>query len=55
MIKLILDLDKDATNLIRGEQKEIMDSLKANTKGQKLVQYMQTSDSPSGRKLDYKK
>jgi hypothetical protein len=55
MIKLILDLDKDATSLIRDEQKGIMDSLKANTKGQKLVQYVQTSDIASGRKLDYKK
>jgi hypothetical protein len=55
MIKLILDLDKDATNLIRSEQNGIMDSLKANTKGQKLVQYVQTSGLTSGRKLDYKK
>lgn len=54
-IKLILDLDKDATSLIRKEQKDILDSLKTNTKGQKLAQYMQTYDIPSGRKLDYKK
>jgi hypothetical protein len=55
MIKLILDLDKDATSLIRGEQKGIMDSLKANTKEQKLVQYAQTLEIASGRKLNYKK
>jgi len=55
MIKLILDLDKDATNLIRKEQQNIMDSLKANTQEQKLMQYAQPTELPSGRKLDYKK
>lgn len=55
IIKLILDLDKDATNLIRKEQKDIMDSLKNNTKGQILVQYVQTPEITTGRKLDYKK
>ena len=55
MIKLILDLDKDATNLIRKEQQHIMDSLKANTQEQKLMQYAQPAELPSGRKLDYKK
>lgn len=55
MIKLILDLDKDATNLIHKEQQNIMGSLKANTQGQKLIQYAQIPEVPSGRKLDYKK
>ncbi len=55
MIKLILDLDKDATNLIRKEQQHIMDSLKANTQEQKLMQYAQPTELQSGRKLDYKK
>lgn len=55
MIRLILDLDKDAANLIREEQKLIMDSLKTNTKGQKLVQYAQIPDAQGGHRLDYKK
>jgi len=55
MIKLILDLDKDAANLIREEQKTIMDSMKANTTGQKLIRYASIPDMSSGRKLDYKK
>lgn len=55
MIKLILDLDKDAAKLIRQEQKTIMESLKTNTKGQKLIQYTQIPDVQSGHKLDYKK
>lgn len=55
MIRLILDLDKDATNLIRTEQQNVLDSLKANTKGQKLTQYAQAPELPHGRKLDYKK
>jgi len=55
MIKLILDLDKDAAKLIREEQKAIMESLKANTKGQKLIQYAQIPDVHSGHRLDYKK
>jgi len=55
MINLILDLDKDATNLIRKDQQNIMGSLKANTQEQKLMQYAQSTELPSGRKLDYKK
>ena len=55
MIKLILDLDKDAANLIRKEQQNIMGSLKANTQEQKLMQYAQPTEVPSGRKLNYKK
>ena len=55
MIKLILDLDKDAAKLIRKEQKAIMESLKTNTKGQKLIQYDQIPDVQSGHRLDYKK
>lgn len=55
MIKLILDLDQDTANLIRKEQKEIKESLKANIQGQKLIQYAQTPEIPSGRRLDYKK
>jgi len=55
MIQLILDLDKNATNLIRTEQQNVLDSLKANTKGQKLMQYAQAPELPQGRKLDYKK
>jgi hypothetical protein len=55
MIRLILDLDKDAASRIREEQKGIMDSLKTNTKGQKLIQYAQIPDIHSGQRLDYKK
>ena len=55
MLKLILDLDKDATNLIRKEQQNITDSLKSNAQEQKLMQYAQPTEVPSGRKLDYKK
>lgn len=55
MIHLILDLDKDAANLIRGEQKSIIESMKANTKEQKLIKYAQVPDVQSGHKLDYKK
>lgn len=55
MIRLILDLDKDAANLIRKEQKTIIESLKTNTKGQKLIQYAQIPDLQSGQRLDYKK
>ena len=55
MICLILDLDKDATNLIRTEQQNVLNSLKTNTKEQKLMQYAQAPELPQGRKLDYKK
>lgn len=55
MIRLILDLDKDAASRIREEQKTIMESLKTNTKGQKLIQYAQIPDVQSGHRLDYKK
>ncbi|MPN49472.1 hypothetical protein SDC9_197093 [bioreactor metagenome] len=54
-IRLILDLDKDATTLIRKEQQDVLNSLKTNTKGQKLMQYAQASDVTRGSKLDYKK
>ncbi len=55
MIHLILALDQDTANLIRREQLEIKGSLKANIQGQKLMQYAQTHEIPSGTKLDYKK
>ena len=55
MIRLILDLDKDAAKLIRKEQKAIMESLKTNTKEQKLMQYARIPDGQSGQRLDYKK
>ncbi len=55
MIRLILDLDKDASDLIRTEQQNVLDSLKKNTKGQKLAQYAQAPDLARGSKLDYKK
>ncbi len=55
MIRLILDLDKEATSRIKKEQQALLDSMKANVKGQKLIQYAQVSDLGSGRKLDYKK
>lgn len=55
MIQLILDLDKDATKLVRKEQQNVLDSLKANTQEQKLMQYAQTPELLQGRKLDYKK
>ncbi len=54
-IRLIMDLDKDTAHLIRKEQQTIKRSLKANINGQKLMQYAQAPDLPSGRKLDYKK
>lgn len=55
MLKLILDLDKDATKLIRKEQQNIMSSLKTNTQGQKLMQYASTPGLIHGRIMDYKK
>ena len=55
MIRLILNLDKDASNLIREEQQNVLNSLKTNTKGKKLVQYAQSADLTRGSKLDYKK
>ncbi|MDD2189677.1 MAG: flagellar protein FliT [Eubacteriales bacterium] len=55
MIRLILNLDKDVADLIRTEQQNVLDSLKKNTKGQKLTQYAQTQDLARGSKLDYKK
>lgn len=55
MIKLILDLDQDASKLIRQGQQNIMGSLKTNAQEQKLMQYAQIPEVPRGRKLDYKK
>lgn len=55
MIKLIVDLDQDTTNLIRNKQQEIKGSLKANIQGQKLIQYVHPPEIRSGRRLDYKK
>lgn len=55
VIKLIQDLDHDTVKLIRKEQQNIKDSLKANINGQKLIQYAQLPDISKGRKLDYKK
>lgn len=55
MIRLILNLDKDATSMIRKEQQNVLGSLKANTKGQKLMQYAQAPDLTRGSKMDYKK
>jgi hypothetical protein len=55
IIKLILNLDKDAAALIRREQQGVMDSLKANIKEQKFIQYAPVPELPRGRKLDYKK
>ena len=55
MIKLILDLDQDTAGLIRKEQQNVKGSLKVNINGQKLMQYVQIPEIPSGRKLDYKK
>lgn len=55
LIKLILDVDKDTANLIRKEQQNIINSLKANTQEQKLVQYGSIPMTQSGRMIDYKK
>lgn len=55
MIRLILDLDKEAAGRIRKEQQHLLDSMKSNVKEQKLIQYAQTPDASSGRRLDYKK
>lgn len=55
MIQLILDLDKEAVSRIRKEQQNLLDSMKANVKEQKLIHYSPIPDGESGRKLDYKK
>lgn len=54
MIKQIRDLDEESARLIRREQENVLDSLKANAQGRKLTQYAQATDL-TGRKLDYKK
>ena len=55
MIRLIQNLDQDSISLMRKEQQDIMASLKANTQGQKLIQYTPDPRENSGRILDYKK
>lgn len=54
-IRLILDLDNDASNRIRREQQSITDSLKANIKVQKFIQYAPAPELPRGGRLDYRK
>lgn len=55
LIKLILDLDNDTSALIRKEQEHIMNSIKANIQGQKLMQYTPAPELKRGMLLDYKK
>ncbi|MDD4564735.1 MAG: hypothetical protein PHE79_04585 [Eubacteriales bacterium] len=55
LTKLILELDKDCACKIHAEQQSILNSLKKNIKGQKLVQYAQVREPEQGRVLDYKK
>lgn len=55
MIRLILDLDQEATGRIKKGQQDLLEAMKQNVKGQKLIQYAQAPDLESGRKMDYKK
>lgn len=54
-VNLILDLDRDAEALIRKEQQNTMDSMKANIKEQKFIQYIPSAEPKPGSRLDYKK
>jgi len=55
MILQIHALDEESVKLIRKEQEKILDSLKANAQGRKLMQYVQTPEPAQGRKFDYRK
>ncbi len=55
LINLIADLDKDAANLINDEKKSILESIKSNNQGKKLMIYGSLPNTLSGRILDYKK
>jgi hypothetical protein len=52
IIRQIRDLDEESARLIRREQENILDSLKANAQSRKLTQYAQTPDPAQGRKFD---
>ena len=55
ILKQILELDKQTTELMRKAQREIMTSLKNNVQGQKMIQYGSALGQSNGRFLDYKK
>ncbi len=55
LIQRIQELDQNTVSLMRKEQQNIMTSLKTNTQGQKLMQYVSAPEQTNGRRLDYKK
>ena len=55
LIKLITDLDKNASDKIRAEQENSLNSIKTNVQEQKLLNYGTFYSSSSGKLLDKKK
>lgn len=55
LVNLILNIDKDASKMIRDEKENIIQAIKTNIQEQKLVHYNSTPYFESGKFLDYKK
>lgn len=55
IVSLLLGLDRDAIKEIKGEQANVMNAMKANTKNHKMVGYNGKQPEASGRKIDIKK
>ena len=55
LVKLILDIDKNAMDLIKDEQQKTIDELKANQQKQRALKYDVVGRETQGQRMDIRK